>query len=307
MSKADSVEVLCTGDSTNLAIDFDAMEYNGYAMWQPAADLFEIRYTLEYLVPRLPNLQTVLIGISSFGFLNNADDQGYLVVRQKLYTNIPSFRWIRGDMKNFILGKLRVVVRQNHWSQTYYYLSTASKTFLENCFMSSGKPRIISYYDREAELINKSNKNFSVGLSGQNAKDFSLPWEQIKKNLEKMGPIVHQKHREAVLKNNPDYLEDSYKELISIIAYLRLRGIRLILYTPPCFYRWAKLYNVESLRETKQLMTDLQNKFNAEYYDFSADPEFIYNNGYFSDGAHMNATGARLFSKKLKMSIIARD
>jgi hypothetical protein len=306
MSKADSVEVLCTGDSLNLAIDFDAMEYNGYVMWRPAADSFEIRYTLEYLVPRLPNLQTVLIGVSSFSFLNNADDKDYLTIRQELYTNIPSFRWIRGDMKNFILGKIGLVVRKNHWRETYLYLLQTSKTFLKTCFMSSGKSHIMSYNDIQAKFINKRRRNFSVGLSGQKARDFSVPWDTLIKNPERLSAFIHQKHLERVVKNNPDYIEDSYNELSSIIAYLRLRGVRLILYSPPVFYRYTEQFNDKTIREMKQLMTDLQNKLNVEYYDFSVDSEFIYKKIYFSDDVHMNATGARLFSKKLKLSIAGK-
>ena len=166
--------------------------------------------------------------------------------------------------------------------------------------MSSGKPSIISYYDREAEVINKSNRNFIVGLSGQEAKDRFVPWDTLNKKPEKLVAFLLQKHQEAVLKNNPDCMEDCYKELRSIIAYLRLRGIRLILFTPPFFYREAEQRNVKTIRKTKQLMTDLQNKFNVEYYDFSVDPEFIYNKRYYSDGTHLNATGAHLFSKILE-------
>ena len=67
-----------------------------------------------------------------------------------------------------------------------------------------------------------------------------------------------------------------------------------------------KQFNDKTIREMKQLMTDLQNNFNVEYYDFAEDPEFIYKKIYFSDDIHMNATGARLFSKKLKLSITGK-
>jgi hypothetical protein len=51
-------------------------------------------------------------------------------------------------------------------------------------------------------------------------------------------------------------------------------------------------------------MNDLQIKYGIVFYNFSTDPKLNNNPRLFSDPLHLNTTGGRLFSGKLKNAMV---
>lgn len=64
--KANRIEALSLGSSHARALDFGALDLEGYTVWQPGQDIFEIEYQVKALAPRLPNLKTVFISVSYY-------------------------------------------------------------------------------------------------------------------------------------------------------------------------------------------------------------------------------------------------
>ncbi len=68
LKNADTLEAVVVGNSHTLAIDMQALDYDGYCMAQGGNDVFEIEYQLRTLLPKLPHVNTVFYVVSYFMF-----------------------------------------------------------------------------------------------------------------------------------------------------------------------------------------------------------------------------------------------
>jgi lysophospholipase L1-like esterase len=84
---------------------------------------------------------------------------------------------------------------------------------------------------------------------------------------------------------------------------LREYNIRLVLYSAP-YYSYTKMVDKNILQKHTKTMNDLQKKYGIEFYNFTADPKLYNNPRLFTDPLHLNTTGGRLFSAKLKNAMV---
>ena len=86
-----------------------------------------------------------------------------------------------------------------------------------------------------------------------------------------------------------DSLKIRYLEDLTIDA--KRNGVTIIFAASPIWYGIDKNELIP--------LKDICKKYNVRFLDFSNDPKYVHNNGYFKDGTHLNAKGADEFTKDL--------
>ena len=270
-SKKDSLVALNFGNSHTCAINFKSLNLYGKGVgYGGGGDLSEIKYQLEYIVPKLPNLKYVFITMSYFQpYTNNlAASNGDMVDTRiaNYYAIPPSFNYIikQKDFKNYIASK------------------------------------IIPFISEKALI----DRNIIDKLTAMNildkAPDIKNIWiPDTTKIMAKV--IAHQLlYHEKTLRYLPNVLSFNLDIACDIAHYLYSRNIKLIFYTPPYYYLYTKYYQKKYLADHKKFMGDLMAKTSITYFNLSTDSSFIYNPFLFNDQDHLNEAGAILFSEKLK-------
>ncbi len=205
-----------------------------------------------------------------------------LGLRKSYYKSIPSFEWVKGDFKNFIQSKLHSIIREDHWKGVIY---NAVKNQLN---------------------ISNPNEYYEIDKYGQYTSDLVFTYKNhdsldiLAKNIQ-VPDYLNSCKTMAFFKN--DIQVNTYNCLISIIKYLRQRNIMLIFITTPVYKAFTEYYDKEYIILMRRDMTQLQSKYNIEYYDFSRDTTFSYNNKFFYNSDHLNKMGAKEFSKKLFLTL----
>jgi hypothetical protein len=275
-----TIDAIVLGNSHGDDIDFSSTIYNGYSLARAWGDFFETQYYLKYLVPRLPNLKAVFIPVAYFSFdWDNSHITQLMIRRSQVYSVIPSWTFIPGDIKNFVVGRgtqlfpFQTILRQDNWQGVIYALfsgktnNLVDQVLAENCgYMEASKLAEFS----ETRVM-----------------------EQIQ--------FAKQVHL-----TRPTIRDDTYDVVIEIINYLRSHKIRLFFFTPPYYEEYTKDYlqnDSESVTTMREMMTRLQGEFGVSYYDYSADDRFVSDFTLFKDGDHLNLCGRRLFSEYLDKSI----
>ncbi|MEJ2616387.1 MAG: hypothetical protein P8Z35_15635 [Ignavibacteriaceae bacterium] len=339
LDKRDSINALAVGNSHTCAFDFRTLKMNGYRVAQGGNDVFETDYQLRALVPMLPNLKVVLFNISYFSLyednsaipndycyytkeeyylflsrypkakfvLNPVNYSDFILIdtkkinsqqenilgpayreimnrvsdglglRKSYYKSIPSFSWVKGDIKNFFECKFSLIIRQDHWKEIIYSL------FQNHSILNPNE-----YY--KMDKFGQTTK----GLAYTHKNPDSL--NEMAKKVQVPGYINSCKVM-AYFKN--DIPKETYKCLVSVIKYLRQRNIKLIFITTPVYKSFTKYYNKNYIGLMKSNMNRLKKEYGIEYYNFSTDTTFSFNNKFFYNSDHLNKTGAKEFSKQL--------
>ncbi len=275
-AKANSITAIAAGNSHSVAIDFKAMGVNGFHVWMPGSDLLETRYIVEEVVPMLPNLKYVLVPASPFLFhrdnlaVVNSDRSD---LRRETYAFTTSFRFLEGDMSNFVQARLSPIARPNHWKGFVSALS--GKPPEEHPVRPDG---FIEYFqdrsDATAAFLEKDGTDKA-------AENVAL--------------------QEEMQDTQPDLVENAYDALAALAASLEAEDIQMVLYTPPIYPAYLNHFDPAITEEMKSLVMRLDAKYdNLSYYDFSRDTAFVYNPVYFRDSDHLNVAGAAVFSERLK-------
>lgn len=278
LANRETIEAIAIGNSHTWSINLKALGYEGYLFARPGGDLFEIRYHLEALIPRTTSVRTVLIPMSYHMFrFDNANAEETEARRTHIYNAVPSWKFIKGDFKNFIVGKshfivpIQTVLRRDNWKGIFDELTGNGKgklspveTAVDDC----------SYLEKEKLL------GYTRGRVTR----------------------VTRLTREMMAKHS-DLEEESFRVATEILLFLRAKQIRVIFFTPPYFHAYTDLYltqDKETVVRMQQTMRRLQQEYGVEYYDFSRSKEFATNDKLFRDGDHLNGCGAILFSEKFK-------
>lgn len=280
--KKDSIKVVTTGNSHNVAIDFETLGVNGFHLWRGAEDLFETRYTLEDAVPRLPNLECVLMPASYFVLRRDnaaSPSTNHAQRRRDVYGSTPSLSYIDGDLRNFFVAKLAPITRTDHWKGVPLALLGKEP--------SPGRFEVrddgwIAYFEDQDSLSHATLKAYSK--------------EEVLDNISL---------QEEMVENHPDLVQDAYDAWEDIAAYLEKRQIPLVIFTPPYYTKYTQQFDRETIDEMKTLVRRLVDHYsNVTYYDFSQDTAFVRRSAYYRDADHLNVHGAKAFSAELKTHLI---
>ena len=271
-ARAADFEALVVGCSHGRGIDLDRMGFVGVNLSMPWLDLFEIDYQLRALLPRLPKVRTVFIAVPYFAFSWDNSlirDSQLLISRRLFYYHAPFFSFMPGDYENFIKGKLWRLLRPDHWE--HVILLT--------------KPVVVT---------GESGEIIEAILSD----DPGTREEETKTRVdETMG------YRREMNAKDPNIRERTFATMTSLIDFLSEMKIRTVFFTPPYYFKYTEHCGKEVSGEMHEMMGRLVNAGKTEYYDFSADPDFIRDAHYFANCDHLNVKGIRLFSQKLKETV----
>lgn len=283
LTNANKAEAVVVGNSHGDDIILSYVNYDeGYQLSRAWGDLFEIEYYLYYFVPRLPNLKVVFIPVSYFTFSwDNASVENLTIRRKNMYSTVPSWRFVEGDMVNFINGRfnelipISTIVREDNWKGVFYHLLDRST-------------------DTEPIKAN-SDDCFSPQIE-----DLVHQGEQRAQQQVEIGNEISSKR--------PTVQQDAFEKASEIIEYLQGRGIRVIFFTPPYYEAYTTAYqriNPQAIPTLYETMQKLQQLYSVEYYDFSTSPDFVGNHQLFKDSDHLNFCGAQRFSTSLEHQMIA--
>jgi hypothetical protein len=277
INERQNVQAIVLGNSHGDNISFETMGFRGYSLSRAWGDIFETQYYLNYLVPRLPNLEFVFIPISYFSFnWDNGSIEKLEDRRSQIYTTLPAWNFIEGDFDQFLEGKvdnllpLKAVVREDHWKGVFYAVvlgkkdnSSINQILQENC----------DYQDQKIlEDVAKA---------------------RVFDTLD-MGKEVVSKH--------PDIQTDIYATLAETVEFLQSEGIRVVFFTPPYYQEYSKIYMRESPASISNMylsISKLIREYQIEYYDFSNDKTFIEDIQLYKDSDHLNLCGKQRFSREL--------
>jgi hypothetical protein len=94
MKNRQNVQAIVLGNSHGDNISFEALGIDGYSLARAWGDFFETQYYVNYLLPRLPNLEIVFIPISYFSF---SWDNGSVTKledrRAQIYQTLPAWNF----------------------------------------------------------------------------------------------------------------------------------------------------------------------------------------------------------------------
>ena len=286
LDKSETIEALAVGNSHNYALDFETLGLNGYHIWQGGNDVFETKYQIESLMPKLPHVKTVFYAISYFTFhwenaaSSSKDRTG---IRRKYYFAIPSFKFIPGDFTDFILAKSSPIIRNDHWQAVFISIIRG----------------------RDIDLLSSLNDYFQIDSFGKplsSARFSHMSKDSLRINTIKIRVPFLLREQNDMVTDHPNLTQDTYTTVVSIVKYLQNKDIRLIMYTPPFFKLHTDLYDKETISIMKENMRKLQKSFGVDYYDFSTDTTFTSNHLIFRNADHLNEQGAKLFSRKFRLA-----
>jgi hypothetical protein len=276
MKNRQNVQAIVLGNSHGDNISFEALGIDGYSLARAWGDFFETQYYVNYLLPRLPNLEIVFIPISYFSF---SWDNGSVTKledrRAQIYQTLPAWNFISGDIDIFFEGKIdnlfpiKTIVREDHWKGVFY-TAVAGKN------VSSINNILVETCDYPDET-----------LLGEIAKKRVIDTVTMGKEIFTKQPDIH---------------SNTYLTLAETIKYLQSNGVRVILFTPPYYEDYTTKYFMENpgdINQMRQLMAKLLQEYGVEYYDFSDDKNFVDDISLYKDSDHLNLCGKNKFSKDL--------
>jgi hypothetical protein len=194
-----------------------------------------------------------------------------------MYTVIPNWHYIKGDIKNFVVGRgkwvfpIEGILRQDNWQGVFYSIINGS---------------------------DNSDNEITAQIDGDCT--YKSSTELVKTSEERVNETIQ--FAEEIKSSRPKIYQDTYLRIEEIIRYLQQRNVRIILFTPPYYEAYSRYYlknDPEAIDIFRTNTGRLQSSYGVEYYDYSLDGRFVQNNQLFFDGDHLNPCGRRIFTKLL--------
>jgi hypothetical protein len=259
------------------------MGIEGQSLAFAAADLFEVEKYAYYISNRLPNLKTVFIAISFYSFSrDNAAFEPFRTRRIRFYSTVPVWSPIRGDVSNFVLGRLESythilsMVRSDNWQGIWQGLAAESPSVhaipYDGIITTSSWGTCSHYTAEQLEIHAQDIANRNV--------DSSIQMATIHQGLE----------------------EDAFNALARTVERLRSQGMRVVLFTPTYYQSYTSVFmdrGSHIYEDMQRRMEKLHQTYHIEYYDFSHDPEIAIHPELFYNSDHLGDCGHKVFSAKL--------
>lgn len=287
----DNLEAVVWGSSHAESVDLDIMGLKGENLFFVAQDLFEIEYKVRALAPKLPKLRTALVSISYFSFhfdnrisLKGKRDRG--AIRVQMYATYPkTLPWIAGDSGRFALGLLYPLVTTDHWRRVVSPKPLSPPT----------PPRSVPPRPEVRTLAAAGDDLDALAVSPSWAAYLRRHAEE---RCTSYGPLI-----ENMLRRHPRLTTDALEAATRFVTFLQKRGVRVVLFTPPFYREYNRLFEDEWQDDMRDAVSELEARTGVEYHDFSRDPEFERSPQFFKNADHLSEPAAALFSLKLKRSM----
>lgn len=281
--RQETIQAISLGNSHSGAIDFETLGVEGQLLTRGWTDLFEVKQYTASIVPKLPHLETVYIGVSYFMFSrNNVLSKETENVRIELYAILPTWTALPGDERYLFLGKfhrytqIMNVIRPDHWHDVFNAAFSKDAASQESPY-----PAVYS------KTPWGECAHFSPDDLAQHG--YEIGFKAANNHL-------------TIIKSNPEIYAQSYQALADTIEILQERGIRVILFTPP----YSVFYNnrFEEIAPTiiksmYQAVDNLRAQYHVEYYDAATLPEFSNHPELFYNSDHLNECGSKAYSQFL--------
>jgi len=276
-------DCLVFGSSHAGAIDTKIIGFkNGKKIISPGADLFEIRYEVASIVPKLTNLDTVLISFSYFTmyynngvYLNDKGVRSRKENRIRVYATCPQAMLIDSNIGDYVMGILYPLVTNDHWERVI-----SPQTEKKN---------------KEPGANNKSNQSLSDKIKHLNKHAI----ERCNRVFRHLVPSMMKNYKGNLFKRNIQNLE-------KILEILNRHGIRTVLFTPPYWRSYIENTPIEYRDGCAGAILKIQEKYNMEYYDLSSVKDFQNHPNLFSDSDHVdnkNKEAVAKFNKLLRQAL----
>lgn len=282
-ARRDQIEAITLGNSHSDAVDYSVLGMDGQSLAFAAADLFEVEKYAAYMSDRLPNLDAVFIAVSYYSFSrDNATFEPFRRLRIRYYSMVPAWSPIRGDISNFVLGRLESythamsVVRSDGWEGVWLGLANeepATEPVQFDGVVTTSAWGTCSHYTAE------QLESHALDIASRNVTS-SSQMAAVHQGLE----------------------QDAFEALARTIERLQSKGIRVVLFTPTYYERYNAYFMEQGAymyEDMKQKMDELQRTYQVEYYDFSSDPEIAIHPELFYNSDHLSECGHKVFSAKL--------
>jgi hypothetical protein len=121
------------------------------------------------------------------------------------------------------------------------------------------------------------------------------------KDLIVTGKMAAQRHNTV---KNDKYIEN-VNIIKSIIDFAKIRGVKVIFFTPPCYYTYVKCLNSKRLNFVVNTMSEINREYkNVLYVNLLSNKSFLAEDFY--DADHLNELGAKKLTLKID-SLIYND
>lgn len=277
--EADSIHALAIGSSHAGRISFHVLGVDGVAFTLPLGDFFETEYMARALVPRLPGVDTVYVSVSFYSFCWDsalASEDGFKYGRFLCYSLLGRWQPIPGDLKNWIRGRLRPLVRTDHWEGVFHGIGQGRAAF--------------------------EPASLDVALPAEaGGHDVALSRHALRRTTAVMNQMT------LMVKQDPLLAERAEKSLVRTAAYLRQRGVCLIFFTPPFYEAYINAFRPEYIEDMRTRMGKLSQNLRVPYFDFSTNALWSANADLFADSDHVAPRGSTLMTQELLTRLRSTD
>lgn len=338
LSRADTLEYLSVGNSLSYAIDFQEISPRGYSIWQPGNDIFECEYQLKSLLPELPALRTVSIGLAFISFYrdNALFPQDRLFLPKEKYRQIlremPTLSetlkitdhdfFVEIDLSNVqqnkisdlggILAELQGMVEDRLYNRRKFYGASPAFKWIPNDFSNFFQGKILEplatpdHFRTFLETMISPNgqpleKALQLDRFGRNNTPFRFqqpPRDSLNKKTIEITVPKFRITQDVTLNIDPAVTERSFAAMERIVEFLQGKGVEVIIYIPPLYATYNAHFPETIRAPIRNFLDGLRQQYQLTYYDFSQDSLISNNHLYFNDGIHLNYYGAQAFSKK---------
>ncbi len=267
------MKLLAFGSSHGNALHLKRIRSCSENFTLPWADIFEIDYQVRYLVSVCGNVNTVVICMSpntlSWDNGSRTDRVAGAFSRRIIYYEYPVMGLIDWDYRNFFKGKSYAVARPDH------YRHVVEGVLLDNM-------------DDQQHVVRR---------------DFSRNGEVAISKIAMDRATTFNRRYKAMVENDPELSEKCEAVFLDLLNFLQLTDIRIICYTPPYYYIFTESI-ADELKEVMRLrMPAIADKMGIEYYDFSADSDFVFDSALYHDSDHLSHQGRARFTSKFMRAI----
>lgn len=295
------IEICNFGSSHGLASfrfeEFDG-DFNAFNFAMSGEDLYHNFAKLKQYSSHLKKGCVVFLPVSYFTFCTNTDepsDKRYYMFLDKeyikgysieTYLNVRYFPVLRsGD------GILKDLVNEEQMASIFYGDKNES---------ASGTPTADVGSVTDLGIVTLST---SAGAGAANTLN---PEELYKSDYVPSDAELYDfselrsKSWHSEFKINNIYMDKNVDILVEMVEYCQDHGFVPILVSTPINHVLNDMFTDEELETFfYSNIAKVTEKTGVPYYDYSHDPQFSDNNGYFANGDHMNAVGGKAFTMEI--------